>query len=158
MERSGMRGKAPPHVSRMRRGAKHTLKTLNSVSQLRCAERCAADPGPHKIRSFGRSRVCSAPLRFASCCAAPGKQACIAALALALGVSLVHAQGAPDFYKGKQITLIVGYEAGNDYDIGARMLARYLPRHIPGHANISVQNIPQRQRIADASPVYVPAP
>src|SRR5262245_62607657 len=45
----------------------------------------------------------------------------IAALALACFSLAAHGQNAPDFYKGKQIQLIVGYEAGNDYDLGARM-------------------------------------
>jgi|GEM_PF-3681277 len=44
------------------------------VSRMRCsAKRCAADPGSLWTRGLLRSRVCSAPLRFASCCAAPGK-------------------------------------------------------------------------------------
>src|SRR5215217_1545516 len=86
------------------------------------------------------------------------KASTITALALAFGVSFAQAQGAPDFYKGKQISLIVGYEAGNDYDIGARMLAKYLPRHIPGQPAIIVQNMPQAQSIVAANHVYLRAP
>ena len=37
------------------------------------------------------------------------------------------AQSAQEFYKGRQLTLVVGYEVGNDYDIGARLLAKHLP-------------------------------
>ena len=36
------------------------------------------------------------------------------------------------FYKGRQITVIVGSSAGGGYDIYARLLARHMPRHIPG--------------------------
>ncbi|MFL5071045.1 MAG: hypothetical protein ACJ8D9_15790, partial [Xanthobacteraceae bacterium] len=82
----------------------------------------------------------------------------ITALALAFGVFVAQAQGTPDFYKGKQISLIVGYEAGNDYDIGARMLAKYLPRHIPGQPAIIVQNMPQAQSIVAANHLYLRAP
>jgi tripartite-type tricarboxylate transporter receptor subunit TctC len=83
----------------------------------------------------------------------------ITALGLACAASAAaHGQAAPDFYKGKQIQLIVGYEAGNDYDLGARMLARYLPRHIPGQPTIIVQNQPQAQSIAAANSLYVRAP
>src|ERR1700683_5558586 len=48
---------------------------INPVSRTRCnAKRCTADPGSLQTRRVERSRVCSAPLRFATCCAAPGKR------------------------------------------------------------------------------------
>jgi tripartite-type tricarboxylate transporter receptor subunit TctC len=50
------------------------------------------------------------------------------------------AQGA--FYKGKTITIVVGYSAGGGYDQYARMLARHYGRHIPGDPNVIVQNMP----------------
>ena len=49
----------------------------------------------------------------------------------------------PDFYKDKQLRLVVGYAAtANDYDVGARLLARHLRKHIPGHPTVIVQNMP----------------
>jgi tripartite-type tricarboxylate transporter receptor subunit TctC len=74
--------------------------------------------------------------------------------------SWVHAQGqgAPDFYKNKQVRLIVGYPAGNDYDIGARVLAKYLAKHIPGQPNIIVQNMPQAGSVVAANFTYEQAP
>ena len=51
-----------------------------------------------------------------------------------------------EFYKGRQLTLVVGYEVGNDYDVGARLLARYLPKQLPGQPVIVVQNMPQAAR------------
>src|SRR5262245_17884587 len=101
--------------------------------------------------SMGCSRI---SLRFIRAT----KSAVVAELALALAVTVDHGQGAPDFYKGRQIQLIVGYEAGNDYDIGARMLAKYLPRHIPGQPAIIVQNMPQAQSIVAANHLYLRAP
>ncbi len=53
---------------------------ITYVPRTRCsAKRCTADPGSSQarrlvVRSPGRSRVCGAPLRFAPCCAAPGKR------------------------------------------------------------------------------------
>jgi tripartite-type tricarboxylate transporter receptor subunit TctC len=47
-----------------------------------------------------------------------------------------------DFYKGKTINLIVGFTPGGGYDIYARLLARHLPRHIPGTPTIIVENMP----------------
>jgi tripartite-type tricarboxylate transporter receptor subunit TctC len=53
----------------------------------------------------------------------------------------VDAQDAP-FYQGKTIRIIVGFTAGGLYDQYARLLARYMGRHIPGNPNIIVQNMP----------------
>jgi len=81
----------------------------------------------------------------------------IVAVLLALP-AFAHAQGAADFYRNKQIQLIVGYEPGNDYDLGARLLARFLPRHIPGQPTIIVQNMPQAAGTVAANSLYVRAP
>ena len=51
------------------------------------------------------------------------------------------AQDAP-FYKGKTIDIIVGYTVDNSFDTYPRMLAKVLPRYIPGSPNIVVQNMP----------------
>jgi len=81
------------------------------------------------------------------------------ALSLAAGSSLsAQAQPTADFYRNKQIRLVVGYASGNDYDIGARVLAKYLPRYIPGQPSIIVQNIPQAASLVAANYVYAQAP
>jgi tripartite-type tricarboxylate transporter receptor subunit TctC len=49
---------------------------------------------------------------------------------------------ADDFYKGKTLTIIVGFTPGGGYDFYARALARFLPDHLPGHPTIIVQNEP----------------
>jgi tripartite-type tricarboxylate transporter receptor subunit TctC len=65
---------------------------------------------------------------------------------LALGTIVALAAGgtarAADFYAGKTLTLLVGYAAGGGYDLNARLLARHIGRHIPGHPSIIVQNMP----------------
>jgi tripartite-type tricarboxylate transporter receptor subunit TctC len=65
---------------------------------------------------------------------------------------------ADDFYRGKQIRLIIGYSVGNDYDLAGRFLARYLAKHIPGEPTIIVQNMPQAAGIAAANYLYAQAP
>ena len=42
------------------------------------------------------------------------------------------------FYQGKTISIIVGTKAGDVYDLYPRLLAEYLPKHIPGNPNIIV--------------------
>jgi tripartite-type tricarboxylate transporter receptor subunit TctC len=52
------------------------------------------------------------------------------------------AQSVADFYRGRQLTLMVGSSPGGGYDAVARLVARNLSRHIPGNPNIIVQNTP----------------
>ena len=47
-----------------------------------------------------------------------------------------------DFFSGKQISLIVGYNPGGTYDVYSRIIADWLPRYIPGKPTIVVQNMP----------------
>ena len=47
-----------------------------------------------------------------------------------------------DFYRGKTVTLVVGYGPGGGYDVYARLVGRHLGRHIPGNPNVVVQNMP----------------
>ncbi len=83
----------------------------------------------------------------------------VAAFALLLGLTFgAQAQSAQDFYKNRQIQLIVGYEVGNDYDVGARLLARYLSKQLPGQPAVVVQNMPQAAALAAANFIYVRAP
>lgn len=52
------------------------------------------------------------------------------------------AQPVAEFYKGKTVTLRVGYGPGGGYDTTARIVARYLGKHIPGAPNVTVENMP----------------
>jgi tripartite-type tricarboxylate transporter receptor subunit TctC len=47
-----------------------------------------------------------------------------------------------DFYRGRQINLIVGYGPGGGYDITARLISRHLGRFVPGSPSVVVQNMP----------------
>lgn len=78
--------------------------------------------------------------------------------AFLLVTSAAHAQSEQDFYRNKQIRMIVGFPAGNEYDIGARLLARFWERHIPGNPKIIIQNMPQGASIQAANYVYTQAP
>jgi tripartite-type tricarboxylate transporter receptor subunit TctC len=63
-------------------------------------------------------------------------------LALSAVPARAPAQGADEFYKGKQIRLIVGTAAGQDYDSWARLIARHLTRFLPGNPAFIVENMP----------------
>jgi tripartite-type tricarboxylate transporter receptor subunit TctC len=63
-------------------------------------------------------------------------------LALAAPVARAPAQTADELYKGKQIRFIVGTAAGQDYDSWARLVARHMPRFLPGNPTFVVENMP----------------
>src|ERR1700756_5568080 len=66
----------------------------------------------------------------------------------------VQADPVADFYKGKQIQMIVGHSPGGGYDIYARLLARYLGPSIPGNPTIIVQNMTGAASLVSANYLY----
>jgi tripartite-type tricarboxylate transporter receptor subunit TctC len=79
----------------------------------------------------------------------------LALLALPRGA---WAQSAADFYRGKTVTLIVGYSVGGGYDTYARILARHIGRHIPGQPAVVVQNMPGAGSLRAANYLFNVAP
>jgi len=64
------------------------------------------------------------------------------ALCLAVAGSVpACARTVADFYRGKQISLVTSASVGGGYDQYARLLAKHMPRHIPGEPTIIVQNM-----------------
>ena len=59
-----------------------------------------------------------------------------------LSASAAFAQGAGDFYKDRQIAIVVGNEPGTGFDLYARSLAQFMGEHIPGRPGLVVQNMP----------------
>lgn len=67
--------------------------------------------------------------------------AAAAAAAMAAGAP-AFAQAPAAFYKGKTMTVLVGFTAGGGYDQYARVLSRHMGKHIPGAPDMIVQNLP----------------
>ena len=63
-----------------------------------------------------------------------------------------------DFYKGKTISLVTSTGVGGTYDEVARLIARYMPRYIPGTPTIIVQNMPGGGNVLAANYMYNIAP
>lgn len=57
-------------------------------------------------------------------------------------------------YRGKTIQFVVGFSAGGGFDVSARLLARHLGRHIPGHPAIVVENMPGAGSLIAANHLY----
>lgn len=69
-----------------------------------------------------------------------------------------EAQSVEEFYKGKQVTIIVGSAAGGGYDATARLFARFLGSHLPGNPNMIVQNMPGAGSLTATNNLYNLAP
>ena len=84
--------------------------------------------------------------------------AAFVAAATMFAAPVAQADPVADFYKGKQITLIVSYGPGGGYDVYARVLARYMPKYIPGNPSIVIQNMPGAGSLRGANYIYNAAP
>ena len=74
----------------------------------------------------------------------PRNQFCVlAAFVVCFAMSdRTSAQSFDEFYKGKAVTVVAYTPPGSAYDLSARLLARYLPKHIPGEPTAIVKNMP----------------
>jgi len=79
-------------------------------------------------------------------------------MALGLLAPARPAQSQPDFYRGKQIRLVVGTATGQDYDLWARLIGRHLTRHIAGTPTLIVENMPGAGHILATNYLYNVAP
>lgn len=76
------------------------------------------------------------------------KRAVVASLLALAAAAMPHAAEAQSdgavaqFYKGKTLTLVIGYSPGGGYDVFARVLAPHIGRHIPGQPGVVPQNMP----------------
>jgi tripartite-type tricarboxylate transporter receptor subunit TctC len=59
-----------------------------------------------------------------------------------------------DFYRGKAIRIVIGSGAGGTYDIYSRLLAKHMPRFIPGNPTITVQPKPGAGGLIAANTIY----
>ena len=64
------------------------------------------------------------------------------------------AEEVADFYRGKTITLSVGYSPGGAYDAVARVLARHIRPYIPGNPAVIVKNVPGAGTLSLTNQLY----
>src|ERR1700752_2258283 len=86
-------------------------------------------------------------------------------LSLVAGISIVGLSGGAlaqepggQFFRGKQINLVVGSSPGGGYDIYARLLGRHLAKHVPGNPVVVVSNMPGAASNTAAAHIYNVAP
>jgi tripartite-type tricarboxylate transporter receptor subunit TctC len=69
-------------------------------------------------------------------------------------LNLEQAFAQANFYQGKTIRIIVGYQPGDNHDQYARTYARFMGRHIPGNPTFVVQNMPGAGSMIAANHIY----
>jgi tripartite-type tricarboxylate transporter receptor subunit TctC len=72
--------------------------------------------------------------------------------------SVLAQDAVAQFFRGKQITVIVGSSAGGGYDVYARLLARHMPKHIPGNPGMVVTNMSGAASNSAAAQIYNVSP
>jgi tripartite-type tricarboxylate transporter receptor subunit TctC len=78
-------------------------------------------------------------------------------LAIAAGLLVAgtaSAQAASPYYAGKTLTIISGYAAGGGYTAYARVIGKYLGRHIPGAPTVVIREMPGGASIVAVNYIY----
>jgi len=82
----------------------------------------------------------------------------LAAFALLGAAGAARAQAPDEFFKGKTISLWIGFGAGGEDDLWARTIARHLGNHLAGNPTIVPQNVPGSGGFLGACRLYNTAP
>lgn len=82
-----------------------------------------------------------------SCCVVP-------LVFTAILPSAAHAQDAAEFYRGRTVSLIAGFNPGGGADTYARLVARHLGKHIPGNPTVVVRNMQGAGSVIAANHIY----
>ena len=69
-----------------------------------------------------------------------------------------HAQTPAEFFKGKQVSLYIGFSAGGTYDLYGRVVARHIGKHIPGNPTVVPKNMEGAGSIRLTNYMYTQAP
>ena len=80
------------------------------------------------------------------------------AVVIVLLPAAAAAQSVADFYRGKTVSLILGYPGGGSNGIYARAVARHIGRHIPGNPNVIFRSMPGAGSLVAANHLFHVAP
>jgi len=75
-------------------------------------------------------------------------------ICLLCSLAPAQAAGVDVFYKGRNVSIIIGFSVGGGYDTYGRLIARYLGDHIPGRPTVLPQNMPGAGSLKAANYVY----
>ena len=84
----------------------------------------------------------------------PTTSAILALALVLLAPAGVSAQSS--FYEGKTVSVVIG-ATGGSLELAARIVTRHLGKHIPGHPNVVLQNMPGAAHLVATNHVYTVA-
>ena len=79
-------------------------------------------------------------------------------MTLAAGLLAAVPAQADDFYKGKQLRILIGTPPGGGYDAYGRLVGRHIANFIPGKPSVVLTNMPGASGIKLANYLYAVAP
>lgn len=77
---------------------------------------------------------------------------------LTSGPGIALAQQDESMFRGKSVTIIIGYSVGGSDDHWARLVSRHMGRFLPGNPNVVPQNMPGAGSLVAANQIYNTAP
>ena len=80
------------------------------------------------------------------------------AMSVCVATAIAQDTSVADFYRGRTVSIFIGYGPGGGYDLSARVLARYMGRHIPGEPTVVPRNMPGAGSLQLANYLYNVAP
>jgi tripartite-type tricarboxylate transporter receptor subunit TctC len=88
------------------------------------------------------------------------ERTCLIASGIVLGLSLPAAaqDAVADFYRGKQVTIMVGFTPGGSSSLYAQGVARHMGRFLPGNPSFIVQHVPGASGLVLANNLYNTVP
>lgn len=86
------------------------------------------------------------------------KMALACALTALAVAPAAQGQTVADFYKGKTVSVLIGFPPGGGYDANTRLLARYMGRYLPGEPTLVPSNMPGAGSLVAANYTYNVAP
>jgi tripartite-type tricarboxylate transporter receptor subunit TctC len=83
---------------------------------------------------------------------------CAVAAVNMFAVAPASADAVSDFYKDRNVDLIVGYNPGGGYDAYTRLLGRHIGKYIPSKPTVVVKNMPGAGSLKSANYLFNVAP
>ncbi len=66
---------------------------------------------------------------------------CLLILIVFLCATVARSEPVAQFFKGRQVTVVIGFNPGGGYDLYARLIARHMGKYIPGSPILVVKNM-----------------
>jgi tripartite-type tricarboxylate transporter receptor subunit TctC len=85
-------------------------------------------------------------------------RAILAGALLVVLTNLAFADDVENFYRGRTLSVVISYSVGGGYDLYARVLTRYLGKHIPGRPSVVPVNMPGAGGLRASNYLYTAAP